>query len=840
MSIQQKHGRSFALLGFIWLLSAISDRIWFALDHSVPAWDQADYLTGSLNYWEALQHPQWFSGEWWRDLWIISPKVPPLTYLLTSPFQTLFGTGPDQATLVNLLFSAILFSSIYGLGTQLFSRRIGLWAAALCLLLPGLYVYRLQYLLDYPTTAMVALSFFCLTVWRHKTQNQPSSSRSQWLWAIAFGFSFGFALFVKQTALFFLFTPIVWMGITTLKQRRWKQCTQLLTALLLSGLILMPWVRTNWLLMLTSGKRATIDSALAEGDPALNTLKAWTYYWNLLPYHVSWPLLLVPLVGFLLYLIKFKSFTPRIRQYLPAWRWLAVFLIGGYLLCSLNINKDFRYSFPLLPILAIVLAYGLTLWPQPWGKTVRGVTVSLAVVLMLLNLWPIGGVWGRRMAAWLSPGGDRIAHLGQKWPHEEVIANIIQTQPYLEATLGVLPSTPDVNQHNLNYYGALQQDQVSGRQVGTRLDHVPQDALTLSWFVTKTGTQGSVKRINQAQAAIVREIEQGRQFELHDRWMLPDNTVLNLYHRKQPYIEVYPQSQPFSEVELSQVIAPQTTPPGVPIPVIYAWYGSWEQLQSGLVLLRWKLESDNQQPEDTSFSFWLHDHAIGMGMLHPDSLNPDQLETGFQVIERMGMFPPKNVPRGTYKLEAVYLNRETGQTYPMTTPPVSITIDPQAQALPAPELDLVTQLRRLALDLPKGIEGLERIFDEIARINQYDPSQDYTVQAEKTLAYRLQIEPQNLDWAYALALSAVLQQNAPNAISALEQVIKLDAQNPFAYAYLAFVHLYNLNPQAAEVAIESALQLNPNQPEFQAIRGIAALMQAKVIPAWQDLNGLEF
>ncbi|NET54596.1 MAG: hypothetical protein F6K09_40220, partial [Merismopedia sp. SIO2A8] len=52
-------------LGAIWLLSAICDRIWFALDHSVPAWDQADYLTGSLNYWQALQQPQWLSGEWW-------------------------------------------------------------------------------------------------------------------------------------------------------------------------------------------------------------------------------------------------------------------------------------------------------------------------------------------------------------------------------------------------------------------------------------------------------------------------------------------------------------------------------------------------------------------------------------------------------------------------------------------------------------------------------------------------------------------------------------------------------------------------------------------------------
>ena len=31
----------------------------------------------------------------------------------------------------------------------------------------------------------------------------------------------------------------------------------------------------------------------------LNTLAAWTYYWQDLPSAVSWPLLVVPLVGIL-------------------------------------------------------------------------------------------------------------------------------------------------------------------------------------------------------------------------------------------------------------------------------------------------------------------------------------------------------------------------------------------------------------------------------------------------------------------------------------------------------------------------------------------------------------
>lgn len=74
-----------------------------------------------------------------------------------------------------------------------------------------------------------------------------------------------------------------------LKHRQWNRFLQLFAALLLSIAIIFPWARTNWLLMLTSGKRATLDSAIAEGDPALNTLDAWTYYFKLLPAHVSFP-----------------------------------------------------------------------------------------------------------------------------------------------------------------------------------------------------------------------------------------------------------------------------------------------------------------------------------------------------------------------------------------------------------------------------------------------------------------------------------------------------------------------------------------------------------------------
>ncbi len=877
MAAQQNRdsgGKSLLVLGIIWLLGAISDRLWFAFDRSVPAWDQAEYLTGTLNYWQVLQHPQWLSGEWWTNFWLLSTKIPPLIFILTVPFLQVFGTQPDEATLVFLLFSAILLASVYSLGVQLFNRQVGLWATAICVVLPGLYRFRLQFLLDYPLTAAITLTFFCLTMWkasegrRKKEERRQdtdfdtdtaigyrkeveilSLSRSSWFWSIALGISLGLSILVKHTTVLFLFTPIVWLAVGAVRQKAWGRLAQLAGALLLSVAVFGPWAKTNWLLILTGGKRATVDSAIAEGDPALNTIDAWIYYGQHLPEHVSWPLLLIPSVGLLLYWGRRKN-SPSIFH-LNSCRWLAVFWLGSYLINSLNINKDDRYVLPYLPVLSILLAYCLTLWPSRWGRQIRWVTIGLAIAAMLFHLWPLGGAFGHSLVQIVSPGNSSYPYLGKDWPHREVIAEIIDTEPYLQSTLGVLPSTPEINQHNLNYYGALADSQVYGRQVGTSLKEVPQDVRSLAWFLAKTGPQGSIReRIKKAQNAAVAAIETGNIFKLQKTWVLPDNTNLNLYRKRRLPVEVEPLKEARSQVKLEQVTVPETAVSGVALPVTYTWSGPWQQLQFGLVLVTWKnQQSSNFKPGQTSII--LHDRAIGSAVLHPGILQADKFAVGFQVVDRTAMFPPANIAPGSYNLEATYLNRKTGETYPIDVPAVSVNIeaaplDVRSQGEPGnednaniPELDLVTQLRTMAANLPQGLTGLEPVFEQIGRINQYDPTQDYTAQAEQTLEYRLKQEPNNVEWAYALAFSRALQQNVKGSIAALEKVTQLDSHNPYAYAYLAFVHLYAWHPKAAQTALKPALALNSNLPEIRVLNGIAALMQGNIIQAWQDLQYLK-
>jgi cytochrome c-type biogenesis protein CcmH/NrfG len=143
-------------------------------------------------------------------------------------------------------------------------------------------------------------------------------------------------------------------------------------------------------------------------------------------------------------------------------------------------------------------------------------------------------------------------------------------------------------------------------------------------------------------------------------------------------------------------------------------------------------------------------------------------------------------------------------------------------------------LRLLALRLPQGIPALEQVFDQIARINQYDPVQAYTDHVEIALGDRLQTTPDRPAWWYTVGLANVLQQDAAGAIAAFEQVTRLEPENPWAWGYLAFVNLYDFRAGAARPAAERAVALAPDVPELRGLRAIAALLQGDLRQVGQD------
>ena len=817
----------------IWLIGLIIDRVWFSLDNSVPSWDPADYLNGVMGYRQGLVNLDIFDLSSWREFWLLSNKIPPLIYIITGLCFHVLPPSLSSGNLVFSGFSLLLIFSIFYLGKLFFNQQIALLACVLIPLIPGLYYFRREFLLDYPLTVIITFSFTCLSYWYF------SQGKSSWWLSLLTGISFGLGLLLKQTFAFFLFFPFLFVCIFSIWQRKWQRVGQIILMSLSSIILFYPWYRTNWLVIFTSGKRATIDSAIIEGDPSLNTLKAWTFYAEVSPYLLSSFLLLVGLFCLIYLAIKYfknssiknkniwiylqKNFyqnTLPEKQIKAITFWLITFILGGYLLSSLNINKDARYILPLLPICTLIVSALIYSYRGEKKQLFKIVTVSIAFILMLLNLFPLGGTFVTNK---LSPKMENYPYTGKQWAVPKLVEKAKQTNPYQRMNIGVLPSTSKINQSNVSFYGSIpDSQQVYGRQVGVREKEVPQDVNALDWFMTKTGEQGSIP---DAQKMTVDLVENGGDFSLLDKWLLPDESYLQLYQRKQLQTIVNPLNSTNSQLKLDEVIFPSQVSQNNTVDITYKWTGTAQELEETIVLLTW-YSSENKTIK------WTHDCSLGMSNLYFDNLAKNELNKDFQVIENTAMFVRGNIPDGNYILEVQLLNKNTGKTKPLTIPPTQITVNqnitsPVAQR----ELDLVSEINRLAPALGEGIEGLDPVFATVGRINQYDPDQAYLKVTEKALLHRLQTE-NNSDYLYTLLLSQVLQQKVEPAIVTAKKLVSLYPNNAYNHGYLSFLYLYDWNGEKGEKALQPALKLAPDVVEFKYLEGISALLQGHLIKVW--------
>jgi hypothetical protein len=528
----------------------------------------------------------------------------------------------------------------------------------------------------------------------------------------------------------------------------------------------------------------------------------------------------------------------------PAGRaWLLAYIGGGYVLWSAIVNKDLRYIAPVLPAVAVLLAWGLACWWRKW-PWVTTATLGLGAIAALLNLFPLGGAAGAWLGQALAPQAQMYPYWGPAYPHRAIVEHVAQAQPYQISTVGGLQSTAAVNQHNLSYFGKLQDYQVYGRQVGSRASQHERDLRSLSWFYAQGPQQQPWPPTGEdVQATITRLLHQHPDFLLDRTWDLPGQNRLYLYRRQQLPVTVMalpdtacPTNAP---PRLQRVEVPDQVPPGQPVPVTYEWIGAWETLRTGLALLTWEPVTGSPAPDIPT---WIHDHGIGLGTLRPNPIQANLTTLSaaeinpqgcFQVTERTATRPPAPVTPGEYRLVGTYVNTADQTTAPLVAPVTTVTLAPQALPQTAPDLDWVTQLRETAQFLPQGPDYLDEVFDPIGRINLYDPIQNYTVQAEQSLQRRWQAAPERVEYGYGLALSQVLQLKVEPAIATLRQLAQLDPENPYVHAYLGFVNLYAWHPQAAQEALTPALSLAPDSPEINGLSAVVALLRGQVRQAWQ-------
>ncbi|MGB7624917.1 MAG: hypothetical protein WBN92_21425 [Terriglobia bacterium] len=177
------------------------------------------------------------------------------------------------------------------------------------------------------------------------------------LWIVfvsaAFGVSIGLVLLLKQAVILFLGLPIIFVVFR--HQREWgrDRWTNLLIA---SGAGLVTaslWYGHHWRAVVAN--IALIQRVAAiEGDPMPWTFIGAIYYpWVMSCIQIGFPLFMLAIVSALVWLFKMKI-RPTREQHL-AREVIVTWIVGSLpLLTFLVLNKDARYSLPVLPAVALL------------------------------------------------------------------------------------------------------------------------------------------------------------------------------------------------------------------------------------------------------------------------------------------------------------------------------------------------------------------------------------------------------------------------------------------------------------------------------------------------------
>lgn len=823
----------------LWLGCLLADGLWVGQHHLPPAWDQGDHLSRALGFWQVLQQPAPWSGEWWFELWNQSPSYRgPLTYLVSAPVFSLLGPGFGAAILSNSLFNGLLLASVYGLGRLAHSRAAGLWAALFLACAPALLNQRSDYLIDFSLAAVLTACWWLLGV------AVLTGPRRRWLWAGACGLGLGAVVLTRPTGVVLLWLPLValaWTGLAALVApprlasgrrgpRRWGPLGRCALALAAAAAIGGPWFSQNWLTILSTINKARQWGVAYQEGMGATSLAGWLFYPQLLPTMLGQSLVALVAAGALLALALAwrrgwrPGPWPRGSQRRALLWWLS-FPLGGLLVCVLMTSKDFRFVLPLLPQLGLALGVvtaQTAAQARPWIRPWQGALVAGALSGLLSNHFGLGpNLTG---FAPHPPRGER------GWPVEAIVATIRSQSPHQLSTLAVLPDHEFLNAFNLDAEGRRQQFKLAARQTLAPVDQLQDDLAGFDWFLLKGGHQGVMS--DERQAKLSELVAQSPAFEPAGQWPLPDGSRADLYRRRQLSLAVDPidwtAGQPASLVASLQAPSPERLEP---LGLSLELQGPSQQLATGLLLLEWRpraasapgtLGTDAASPGATS---WRADHAIGQGMVRaPHQPKGRPSPGGLRIKEQLALQLPAPLAPGTYQLHAQLLTPK-GQVLPLKVTSPTIQVDAGiGKPIEAPPLaaNRITVLRHLGQQLRAG--QLDPLFARVGQLNQTDPGQVYLRDGAEILRARLRQDPRNLDDLYALALAQALQRQAEGAAATLARILPLDPTNPNALLGLGVVNLYRFKPGAAKPLLERAAQLDPNNETLRTLRIVASAM----------------
>ena len=779
--ILKKDFLNIAILILIIFISLLTDQYYLKNNLNLPAWDQGYHLTNLFKTYNVLEKFNLFNESSWEELWKITDTYRgPLTYILSALFLKIFGANYQNGYLSNHIFLIITIISIYNLGIILKNKSTALWASFLFAVNPFIFDQRIDYLIDLSQLSLITFNFYLVTRYFLIRNFQLINS-------IFCGFSVGLLFLTKPTGIIFLIVPylILAFDIFRKKNNYIKEIFSLFLFLAFFILTIYPWLSLNWLTILSSIINSWKWGINYQEGLEINSLEGNIFYlkkiYTLFPSFIFWSFLILLIVDLKK---KFKNVNNSIFQ-LNILKinskknlWYLVMPINMLIICTLMSTKDIRFILPIYPYICLIFSLLInSLKKKYWIEVYK-----LFLIFLLIN------------NLYFHIGSKKVV-LNEKeiYPHKEIINSISNYSPSLKSTVAVIPDTKELNTFNLESEAKLQNNGVSFRQVLINENNYEEDLERFNWFLIKDkGNQGVM--INKAKIKLSELVQSSKSFQIFNSFPLPDGSNAKVYKRKLDNISI----KEISHQKVNTSLKLNKIRNGFHLEIT----GKKNLLSSSYLLLN--IEQDGEIYELNIALPTIKDNSTNENIILKKSFKSNFMKKFKTSTNLKGTLITKN----NHKIflndisyqNMDYINKESINNYQIL------------------EINKLEELEKMGNFLKDG--KFDSLFSLVGLINQTDPEQKYLKDGELIFKERFELNKNNYNYLYKIAISQILQRKAKEASSTLEKLIKNDQKNANLYLAKSIVEIYNFNPQKAYTAIKNSKKLNRDESLVSTINTV--------------------
>jgi len=599
--------RCLVLLGLLVAFQLAVNWAWLSTNVTIIGWDRPRHLIESLVYNDILEHIGLGSL---FQAWTHSGYYPPLLHLSMVAFYKVFGVSMDAAAMVNMVCLIILLISAYGIGREIGGNGVGVLTAFIASTLPMVFAMSRYTYIEYSLTAMVALSIWLLLL---------SEEFAHKGCTLLFGLTLGLGFLTKWTFSLFVFPPLIvvilragllfrlrqeirsfsvdkrWFGVSAasglILALIWylpniQRVTELplshlllpISWLLFAGLIYLLKQPSHRMVNLISGLWLGLVVAGSWYLPRIDFLNhtfliawgrperhkwAFGYY---LDHLISEQLSLLYMVLLILTSIGLLTLAWRAFRQREGWQrirrssflLLMVYILLPYLAFSFrSSSRHSRFIMPILPGLAVIMAYGLSKIPFSKLRIAAIALVALFGTGQLLALSFDSPGW-LRQAAIMGPVNlfahkfqNQLPSSGQTdsryWVVPEILSYIADNVEAEDESLelGLLVNTRQVHDEHFLYLIYTDFPQVTLRELAQNWSGRPAYPQLFEVDYVALPSDNPPHRLDPESLEVVQMLleeppvlfQEG--FQLVNEYPLPDGNIIYLYERRYPLAEGY-------------------------------------------------------------------------------------------------------------------------------------------------------------------------------------------------------------------------------------------------------------------------------------------------------------